>query len=115
MINNNVRELLDEFRDTYKVELEGYVFFDCNTCESVPKGAHIKIIDLYGNLYNKGFLISIKNIDKPSRIILITTSYRKNKSIKLINYFVFYKKLKLTRREQFLNLLKKINDNKINK
>lgn len=115
MINDCVRELLEEFKSTYKDELDGYTFFDCNSCDSVPNGAHIKIIDLFGNLYSKGFLIDIHNIDKPSRIVMITTSYRKNNCIKLSNYFVFYKKLRFTKREQFLNLLKKINDNKINK
>jgi hypothetical protein len=104
--------IIDTLKEKYKHQLFGYKYFDSDTCSNIPKGVHIKIIDRYGNLYNKGFLIGITNIDKPSRICIITRSYNKNKCMKIINYYFFYKKVVFTKRELFINLLDTISINK---
>lgn len=104
----DVETILKNLKEKYSEELDGYIYFDSATCSSVTNGSHIKIIDLYGNLYSSGFLVGIKNIDKPSRTCIITMSFNKKKCLKLPNYFFFYKKIKFTKREIFLNFLNNI-------
>jgi hypothetical protein len=81
-----IEEILS--KDPYKTEFKDYILIHNNNIDIVPKGSHIKYINLNEEIKNAGTVLDIINNKRNSYLLIMGSNPWK---LYLKNNFIFYK------------------------
>lgn len=81
-----IQEILS--KDSYKIEFKDYTLINSNNIDIIPKGSHIKYINLNEEIKIAGTLLEIINNKRNSYLLIMGSNPWK---LFLKNNFIFYK------------------------